>query len=1036
MITANVESWLDPVSQETGTIPRKHNTRYQGARRPDVNGEGSDQEEVEGQREEAQSAATFPGRKGPGRGKKPGGTGPARQVRSRQPRMSDPSPRPSVELDYDKIFQKMEDIIERKLSVMNPFNTQTQSSGVPQPDFPRSSPRTSSRSISNLSPEKVTQMIQNWGVKFDGAPKGQTVQEFLYRVKSLTEDCLQGDFSIICKNLHVLLVGKARDWYWRFRKEHSEFGWSEFCEAIRSHYQDNKDDDLILEEIRSRKQRDGETFDSLYDDVITLVSRMAIPLDEYRLIQQLKRNLEPELRQALLYIQVHSVAHLRQLVQQRENLLGEDDFKRYLKGGNAPKPFFKRAVAAVDLNSTEQPDEEAISDSVAAIQHSNRVITCWNCDEQEQGLLDTGANISCIGADLAARDWSSFKQFRKISSQVRTADGGSQAVTGTLNVEVAYNNAKHPVTFFVIPTIEKRVILGIDFWKTFQLVPGLISAIDPPISTVESPPDNEESFPLTQIQKKRLDGVICLFPSYEEQGLGRTPLLRHDIDIGDSKPIKQRFYPTMCRLVDELIPADLKHCVFGYLDDVCVVSEDFDTHLSVLLRLSEQFRKANLTLNIAKSRFCVTEVQYLGFVIGRGGIATDPSKVDAIRSWPSPKTLKQARSVTERECLSAVLAIEKFRCYLELQEFELITDHASLLWLMRQPNLKDAEYVQLIAAVEQSPEDYPDVKVIDSYVYIRTEHSDGTEESGKNAWKLWIPKSLSTDVIQRAHDSVVTAHGGTGKTLELIRRSFYWPGMVTQVREYVRNCEDQIFFAYGVPQTIVSDNGQQFKAVEFNAWLTSLGIRHIYTAVYSPQSNASERVNRSLVAGIRAFLEGNHSEWDAHIHAISCALRNATHQSKGCSPYHALYGFDMMTHGTQYELLHKLGMLNESENVLHRDDLLKLLRKQLRDNIAVAHEQQSKQYNLRTREISYKVGQEVFRRNFAQSNFAKQFNAKLCPQWIKSRSSLLLRAKNSPSRLLLLAASSSPPRREKEANPTTAGKSVASFDLAMYSRPF
>ena len=197
--------------------------------------------------------------------------------------------------------------------------------------------------------------------------------------------------------------------------------------------------------------------------------------------------------------------------------------------------------------------------------------------------------------------------------------------------------------------------------------------------------------------------------------------------------------------------------------------------------------------------------------------------------------------------------------------------------------------------------------------------------------------------------------------------------------------QDQIFFAYGVPQTIVSDNGPQFKAVEFNAWLTSLGIRHIYTAVYSPQSNASERVNRSLVAGIRAFLEGNHAEWDAHIHAISCALRNATHQSIGCSPYHALYGFDMMTHGTQYELLHKLGMLNESENVLHRDDQLKLLRKRLRDNIAVAHEQQAKQYNLRTRDISYKDGQEVFRRNFAQSNFAKQFNAKLCPQWIKSR---------------------------------------------------
>jgi len=39
---------------------------------------------------------------------------------------------------------------------------------------------------------------------------------------------------------------------------------------------------------------------------------------------------------------------------------------------------------------------------------------------------------------------------------------------------------------------------------------------------------------------------------------------------------------TMCRLMDQIIPPDLRDCVFGYLDDLCVVTEDFASHLSVL----------------------------------------------------------------------------------------------------------------------------------------------------------------------------------------------------------------------------------------------------------------------------------------------------------------------------------------------------------------------------------------------------------------------------------------------------------------------
>lgn len=65
---------------------------------------------------------------------------------------------------------------------------------------------------------------------------------------------------------------------------------------------------------------------------------------------------------------------------------------------------------------------------------------------------------------------------------------------------------------------------------------------------------------------------------------------------------------TMCRLMDTVMGGDLRDSVFVYIDDLLIVSLDFDSHIEKLNTVAERLRKANLTINVKKSKFMRREI--------------------------------------------------------------------------------------------------------------------------------------------------------------------------------------------------------------------------------------------------------------------------------------------------------------------------------------------------------------------------------------------------------------------------------------------
>lgn len=401
-------------------------------------------------------------------------------------------------------------------------------------------------------------------------------------------------------------------------------------------------------------------------------------------------------------------------------------------------------------------------------------------DVNFNGLLDSGADVSVLGnnAHKIFIDLGFKVQRMSQPTFASVADDYPHLCDKFISLPIEFRGHIKLINFIILPQISLPVHFGLDFFRAFRIARDVISSIQ----TVQSPTNSftlnsitsnnvgiQEYTSLSPSERSSIDNLILKFEEINSnvRGLGRTHLITHDIDTGDAKPIKQKYYrlspekqvaleaeldkmlslkvvepsyspwnspvvmaaksdgklrlcldsrklnavskpdayplpyinyildnlrdaryltsldltaaywqiglterskektaftvpgrglyhynvmcfglvgasATMQRLMDNLF-AGFDNKVFAFVDDIVIATSTFEEHTRLLEAVREKLKFANLTINMEKSKFCRSELKYLGYVVDKFGLRTDPSKIEAIVNFPVPKDPKEVK---------------------------------------------------------------------------------------------------------------------------------------------------------------------------------------------------------------------------------------------------------------------------------------------------------------------------------------------------------------------------------------------------------
>ncbi|XP_039548082.1 uncharacterized protein LOC120493504 isoform X2 [Pimephales promelas] len=104
----------------------------------------------------------------------------------------------------------------------------------------------------------------------------------------------------------------------------------------------------------------------------------------------------------------------------------------------------------------------------------------------------------------------------------------------------------------------------------------------------------------------------------------------------------------------------------------------------------------------------------------------------------------------------------------------------------------------------------------------------------------------------------------------------------------------KFFTTFGLPKTVQTDQGSNFVSRIFRASLKALGVSHVVSSAYHPESQgALERWHQTLKSALRKYCTETGNEWDDGVPLVLFAVREARQDSLGFSPSELVFGHNV-----------------------------------------------------------------------------------------------------------------------------------------------